>query len=99
MDILNMSLEQIDKMEPIDYGYAVAYSWLAYNLRRVDLIFRDKKPGGDITYEGNEHDSKDYTRTPENDAIRRKRFEEFKERIKKKGFICEVPEYKKEAKK
>lgn len=40
MDILNVSLKEIEEMEVSDYLRAVRYSWTAFNVRRMDLPFR-----------------------------------------------------------
>ncbi len=43
MDILNMSIKEIEELEYSDYLRAVRYSWTAFNLRRTDLPLRGDK--------------------------------------------------------
>jgi len=42
MDILHLSREGVDKLRnSMDFYEALNYSWITYNLRRPDLLFKD----------------------------------------------------------
>lgn len=43
MDILHLKKEEVLRLNANEYHEALFYSWTTYNLRRPDLIFRQKE--------------------------------------------------------